>query len=795
VPSGLLSKAHARLILAGVGRRRSGVLGQDAWRFLPGVRVGTPSPFVPVAAAHIRSVRLQPDQNGIITAGEDSMKFRVLVLCVAMLGGVALTADEGMWRIDQLPVATIESKYGVRLGPAELDKLRYAPVRIQSPDSGGTGTFASARGLILTNHHVALDCIRTSTLAQQNKTNADNLIDNGYTAKAIADELPCKGFIAEVERSSTDVTARLNAGVTAGMPIAEVQRVRQAARAEIARACVAEKGEKFDCSVVDFNSGAQSLLIVYEQYRDIRLVYAPEKQLGYFGGDEMNFRFPRYVSDISILRAYVGTDGSHGEYAAAHVPATPTHYLNVTMAGVNDGDVTFVSGNPGNTNRYRESYSAEYNLRKGIPDAIRTLESQLALLRKYGAMRPEYQVLLQSQIFGLANALKYQQDVLAALRTTSVVAERQRREREFTAFLDTRPDLKATFGSALPSQAAVYRDDVEANADLDSALTWITQGDLLGYAIGLEEFARERAKPSDREREPAFQERAWPRIKDRLLNDEPIIAALDEDLVTIGFEKALALDAAHRIPAVDKLRARLGANADARALAKAVLSTTTIGSLAVRRTLADAAPSVFEASADPAIAFVRDLRPSLDAQRQRVRVLNEKITQNRALFARGLAAWKGGSMYPDANFTLRVTYGKAAGYTSKGRAVPFTTRLGAMFELAESRGNTGEFALPAALVAWRKKIGDAEFGRNYANLPVDFVSTNDITGGNSGSSILNKSLEIVGLIFDGNEEAMAGDWTYSDAAGRALSTDIRFALTIAREVHGAGWVVDEMVRR
>ena len=168
-----------------------------------------------------------------------------------------------------------------------------------------------------------------------------------------------------------DVTAEVNAGVKAGMTIADVQRVRQAARSDLERACQTEKGDRFSCAVVDFNSGARSLLITYEDFRDVRLVYAPEKQLGYFGGDEMNFRFPRYVSDISILRAYQGTDGSHGEYDASHVPVKPDHYLHVSMAGVKDGDFTLVAGNPGNTNRYRESYSAEYNLRKGIPDQIR----------------------------------------------------------------------------------------------------------------------------------------------------------------------------------------------------------------------------------------------------------------------------------------------------------------------------------------------------------------------------------------------------------------------------------------
>src|SRR5438093_4049303 len=236
----------------------------------------------------------------------------------------------------------------------------------------------------------------------------------------------------------------------------------------------------------------------------------------------MNFRLPRYVSDISILRAYQARDGGHAEYEASHVTVRPDPYRHVTMAGVKEGDFTVVACKPANTNRYRESYSAEYNLRKGIPDQIRDLETQLGLLRKYAAMKPENQVLLQSQIFGLANTLKYQQDVLAALRATDVVSERRRRESEFLVFLDTHPDLKKEFGGVLMAQAAVYANDIEANADLDAALGWLQRADVVGYAAGLYEFALERAKTSDREREPQYQERNWPNVKQAFLNENPI---------------------------------------------------------------------------------------------------------------------------------------------------------------------------------------------------------------------------------------------------------------------------------
>jgi len=714
-------------------------------------------------------------------------------LVVALLGicGVVLTADEGMWRLDQLPLDAIQKAYGVRLTPADLARVQGAVVRISS---GGTGTFASANGLILTNHHVALDCIRTSTLAEQAEGNADNLIETGFTAASMREELPCKRFRAQVEVSATDVTAQVNAGITAATPIADVQRMRQAARSDVERACAKERGADFTCAVTDFNSGARSLLIVYEDFKDIRLVYAPEKQLGYFGGDEMNFRFPRYVSDISILRAYVREDGAHVEFAEANVPAKPGHFLPVTMAGVAEGDFTLVAGNPGNTNRYRMSFSADYNVRKGMPEQVQDFEGLLALYRKYAAMKPEYQVLLQEQIFGLANTLKYSQDLLASLRATNVVDAQRQREREFAAFLATRPDLKAEYGGVLDAQRAVYANDVEANADLDAAVNWLQQASVVGYAAGLHEFALERAKTADREREPQFQERNWPRVRQALLVDDPLIEALEIELLARGLERALALTGDARIPAVTALADRVGPGATAEAMAKAVIQGSTLASVDARKRLIDAPASEIGSSSDAAMIFARDLLPSIRAARQRVRILNEKLFQNRSRFARGLAAWKGQAMYPDANFTLRGSYGRIAGYTDRqGTSVPFTTYFKDLFALAASRGDTGEFALPAKLKAWRQKVGDQAFASSYANLPVDFVSTNDITGGNSGSATLNRRLEIVGLIFDGNEEGMAGDWIYDETAGRALSTDIRFALTVARDVHGAGWIVDELM--
>lgn len=720
---------------------------------------------------------------------------RSRMLCAVLVGLAVATAaaDEGMWRLGQVPLDTIAGMYGVKLTAQDVDRLQNAPVRILSGGGGGTGTFASANGLILTNHHVALDCIRTSTLAEQQKGRADNLIERGFTAKSMQEELPCRRFRVQIERSARDATAELNADVKPGMSIAQVQQARQAKRGDIERACKQERGANFSCSVVDFNSGAWSQLIVYEDFNDVRLVYAPEQQLGYFGGDEMNFRFPRYVSDISILRAYVGADGSHGEFDAAHVPYRPAHHLRVTMNGVREGDFTLVAGNPANTNRYRISESAVYNVSRGMPEQVREIAAELALLRKYAAMKSEHQVLLQERIFGLANTLKYMQDVLAALKTTGVVKQQQDRERQFMEFLKGKPDLLREYGMLFEDHRKLYATAVLANADLDSALNWLEKASVVSHATTLYEFAQERAKASDRERDPQFQERFWPDVRQALADDEPIIPELEEDLLTAGFEKAVALPADRQIPAVRSLVAR-ARTSNPRALARAVARESRLASIQTRKPLIDAAPAAFEQSADPAIVFARDLMPTIRERRARTRVLNETLFQHRAAFARGLAEWKGQTMYPDANFTLRLTYGKVAGYTDRsGTPVPFTTKLADMFTLSQARGNRGEFAMPPALLGWRKQIGESTFRARFAELPVNFVTTNDITGGNSGSATLNQRLEIVGLIFDGNEEAMAGDWAYNGTAGRALSTDIRFALTIARDVHGAGWVVDELL--
>jgi hypothetical protein len=381
------------------------------------------------------------------------------------------------------------------------------------------------------------------------------------------------------------------------------------------------------------------------------------------------------------------------------------------------------------------------------------------------------------------------------LKTTGVAKQQQEREQKFLEFTKTKPELQKEYGGLFEDHRKLYATSVEANQDVDSALDWLQKASVVGYATTLYEFAQERAKASDRERDPQFQERFWPDLKQALLDDEPVIPELETEMLEAGFRKALALPAERQIPAVKALTARAGTS-DPKALARAVANESKLAGVEARKKLIEAEPSALEQSTDPAVVFARELMPSIRDRRDRVRLLNESLFQHRAKFARGLAQWKGQSMYADANFTLRVTYGKVAGYKDEaGKRVPFTTKLADMFSLSQSRGNKGEFEMPGSLLDWHKKMGEPEFKAKYADLPVNFVTTNDITGGNSGSSTLNRRLEIVGLIFDGNEEAMAGDWAYDETAGRALSTDIRFALTIARQVHGAGWIVDELLEK
>jgi hypothetical protein len=714
---------------------------------------------------------------------------RSFLITLTIAVALPALAEEGMWRLDQLRTDQLASASDIRITEADKKRLRHAPVRILAGGSGGTGSFASPNGLILTNHHVALDCIRTSTLAES----SDNFVENGFSATSMAEELPCRRFLIQVERESRDVTADMDSVVTPEMDAVGIQQARQRKRSELERSCQQEKGDDYGCEVADFNSGARSLLIVYEELKDVRLVYAPELQLGYFGGDEMNFRFPRYVSDISILRAYVAKDGAHREYDEANVPYRPEHYFRVSFEGIEEGDFTLVAGFPGNTNRYRMSHSADYNVRRGIPRRNEDIETELELLRGYASQSTEYDVLLKNRIFGLANTLKYQRDVLKALKTNDVVSRFREREREFTNFLEGKPELQVSFGSILEDQARVYAEDVEANDALDNAIQWLSRSSVLSYASGLYQFALARAESSDAEREPQFQERNWPRVRQALANEDPIILALDADYLALGFELAMALQPNQRIAAVEALRQRVGD--DPRKLAAAVLEGTEIPAVATRERLLEASADELTASEDAAIAFARAMEPTFQARRQRVRVLNEKLFMHRARFSRGMVAWKGDDLYYDANFTLRAAFGQAKSYTDRqGEKLPLATRFEGLFRLAEQRGDTGEFALPNALATWRESIGDEAFRERYADLPVNFVTTNDTTGGNSGSAILDSQLRVVGLLFDGNEDSMASDWIYSETTGRAIATDIRFALTVARDVHGAGWIVDELTK-
>src|SRR4030095_8358502 len=279
-----------------------------------------------------------------------------------------------------------------------------------------------------------------------------------------------------------------------------------------------------------------------------------------------------------------GTAGSPGEFDAAHVPHRPDHYLRVTMAGVKEGDFTLVAGNPANTNRYRISESAVYNVNRGMPNQIKEIETEVSLLRKYAAIKPDYQVLLQRRIFGLANTLKYLQDVLAALKSTGVIKQQQDRERQFMEFVNTRRELQKEYGTLFDEHRQLYATTVLANSDLDSALDWLERASAVNFATTLVEFAEERAKAWARARDPHFKERFWPDLRQALLNDEPIIPELEEDVLALGFEKALALPADRQVPPSQSLRKPLGTS-DPRALADAVLRDSKVVAVDTRKAL------------------------------------------------------------------------------------------------------------------------------------------------------------------------------------------------------------------
>lgn len=698
-------------------------------------------------------------------------------------------ADEGMFlpdTISQLSEAKLRQR-GLKIPLSEV----YNPAGISLKDAvvivdGGTGEFVSADGLLLTNHHVAFDAL---VAASDSK---NDYATNGYKAGSRTEELPAKDYTVTITQDLKDVTAQVLKGVTDDTTPPDRARIVNQNTDQI-ESTESNEAAGVTVRVLPMSEGLSYYKFTYLILRDVRIVYAPPKNIGFFGGDPDNFEWPRHCGDFTFMRAYVDANGKPADYAANNVPYKPKKFLPLSLGGVKEGDFMMVLGYPGTTRRYRESYSVAYNQDILLPLTVDVFTKQIEALRDAGKSNSDLRIKLQSTIFDLANTLKDDEGSILAIRRANIVAKKKEQEAVFTRWLESDPARKAKYGNVLPSLSKAY-DELNANAQRDLLVIQIIQAcDLLNIAFAVQELAAAKQKPAPEAAAPlaALTARTLERSKATLADRNLIV---EREMLTFLLQKAAELPDKQKIPALEKRFANLQGDARRRAEEEFALSIVD----SKKFTATDTAVDLFSLSTEqlralhePYIDFAAELAPLIDEQQTRTNVFNTSVQRWRPFLLQGMNEMQGTKPYPDANRTLRFSYGSVKGYVPKDAAVyQAFTHLSGVLEKDTGRE---PFDAPEKLKQLFRSRDFGDYGTaNRTDVTVDFLSDNDIIGGNSGSPIMNGKGEQVGIVFDGNYEGLGNDFFYDGDKGRTISVDIRYVLFVADKLGGAGYLLKEL---
>lgn len=679
---------------------------------------------------------------------------RVVAIVVVACGLSVASADEGMWLFNDLPLGHLKERHGFEPSDAWADAVRLASVRF---NNGGSASFISPTGLVLTNHHVGADTLGKLSTAER------DLFSEGFLARTPEEELKAPDLELNQLISIADVTADIKAAVTDGMSPEDALDARRARIAEI------ESREKqatgLRCDVIPLYGGNLYHLYRYRRYTDVRLVWAPEQEIAFFGGDADNFEYPRYDLDACIFRVW--EDGK---------PAEVETYLTVAREGLEAGDLVFVSGNPGRTQRLLSVDALREIRDHQLPHQLDLLRRREVLLQQFGLGGPEAARRARNNLFGTQNGRKARLGALAALQSPGVLEAKVVDENRLTAALGGDGELR-------PLLAAW--DAARANARSRSALqgTGIPlSSQLFGIAQRIVQLVAEDAKPSG-ERLPEYADAGRESFLLSLYSQAPIYPDLEVALLGDSLGQML-----ERRGADDPLCARVLAGRSPIDRAAELVAGSQLADVEVRRGLVEGGREAVEASDDPLIRLARLVDPEVRRVRKLGDELAERDRQAADLMMKGRFAVRGTSEYPDATFTLRLAFGTVVGYREQGRDVPpFTTIDGAFAHEEAHRTPEGpqqDFALPAS---WHAARGNLDLAT-----PMNFVCTADIIGGNSGSPVVNREGELVGLIFDGNIQSLSASYVYSDEQSRAVSVDVRAILEALDKVYAAKELLAEL---
>ena len=678
-----------------------------------------------------------------------------LALAVLSLLAPGARADEGMWTFDNLPTAQLQSKYHFAPTRAWLDHVRLSCVRFG--DGGASGSFVSPDGLVLTCQHVALYQLQNIATPQK------DYVADGLYARTRAEEIRCPGLELNVLTSFEDVTARMQ-GAARGKADADALKAREAEIARLTRESQAATGLK--SQVVSLYNGGEYWLYRYKRYTDVRLVFAPEKQIAFFGGDLDNFTYPRYCLDFALFRVY-----DNGR------PLRSPDYLKWDTAGAADGDLVLVAGYPMSTSRL--DTMADILFRRDVLDplTIGSMRRQVRVLQEYAAGGPEQARQVASRIYDLQNSLKSATGVDLGLHDPVLITKKQREESDLRARVARNPEWQREYGPAW-AQIARALETVRPLLKRGQYRT-LGSGSLAGFAGGIARYAAQVAKP-DGQRLPGFHDADLPSLRSGLLASTPVYPALEERLMA----DALAQASGALGPDDLWVRTALGGRTPA-AAAHALATRTRVADPAFRKALLDGGPAAITASHDPLIAVARALDPLNEVLTREFRDRAASVaTAASEKIARARFAAYGRSTYPDATSTLRLAYGTVVGYPMNGTQAPAKTTLYGLYDRANGFGFHAPFDLPSRWAA----------GRDQLNLatPYDFVSDCDIIGGNSGSPVVDRDGALVGLIFDLNIEGLVGDYVHNGAQNRAVNVHPAAIIEALRKIYDAGPLADEL---
>jgi hypothetical protein len=676
-------------------------------------------------------------------------KFLLPVLLVAITPAFA---DEGMWLFNQFPKDRVEKKYGVRIQQPLLDHLRLSSVRV-----GASGSFVSPNGLIFTNHHVVLGCV------QDVSTPEHDYVTNGFYAKSLADEKKCPGAEANVLLNIEDITAKVKAAVKADPASAEANRERKAELARLETECGARTGH--NCQAVTLYGGAQYNLYEYKKYTDVRLVFAPEFQIGFFGGDPDNFTYPRYCLDIGFFRAY-----ENGQ------PAKTPNYLKWSRDGVQKNELVLVSGNPARTERLLTVSELEYYRDVSFPFILKRYAAIIAALKAYGAESPENERAAKDTLFGFENSYKAYEGRYAGLKDKRLMDEKRADEKQLRAAIAKDPSLEAKYGDTWDEVAkalAEGRPTYYRRALIDGGASGSV---LFRVARDVLRLPEEKAKPAD-QRLREFTGSSLASLEHRLFSPAPVTPSLEVVLLRQYFD-SLVQQFGDSDPVV---KAVLDGKTPLEA-AKMYVAGTKLADVAVRKQLSASTEAV-GSSSDTMIRLVKILDPEARKLRKEYDDHTEAILNAaKPKLAEARFAVMGPGEPPDATFTLRLSYGQVKGYeNNRGQEIPYATTIGGVYQRATG---TLPYVLPKSWIN----------AKSHLNLdtPFDFVSTADIIGGNSGSPTVNAKGEIVGIVFDGNIESLPLNFEYSEVQARAVHVASQAIIEALTKVYHANRILDEI---